>query len=256
MTDAPPPDDARPEPPPPPGSGAPPPPPPPPPTEVTPSAPPPPPPPTEVFSPPPGYGQPPAAPPGYGQPPPPPGFGQQPPPAPPAFGQPQPPLPGYGQPPPPYGQPPPPGYGQPYGPGVAAPPPPAKGNSGCLKAFLIGLAVVVVLGIAGTIAIVFLVRDNVGNADRDTYEITGRRCTSDASGNPEFTVDVRNTDNRRRSFKVRAGFFQDGRRVGPSTEEITGSLARNATQRLTLTGSGTLDGRFQCRIVAVEYWGN
>lgn len=174
---------------------------------------------------------------------PPPGYG--PPPAPGAlpYGS----TPGYGPPPQQYGAPP-----MGYAPVVA------QGMSGCLKAFLVVLALGVLLLVVGGIAAVFLIDDAVdefrdGDAD-EADDVRGIECDLDAQGDLHATVTVRNDSSERSNYIIEVAWADgDGTLLTTSTAVIDAVQPgqRGEGSAVTVTDPPA-DGDVDCDVTAVQ----
>ena len=173
--------------------------------------------------------------PGYAAPPPPPGAGA------PAFGPP----PGYGTPPP-----------------MAYAPAPASGMSGCLKAFLIVLAIVGVLSVVGVIVAVTVVDDAVDDFADDVNgtdageldDVEDIVCDTDAVGDLHATVTVVNDSSERSNYIITVAFEDDD-----GVQLDTGTAFINAVEpdqeasgdAVTFTDPPA-NGDFDCRVASLE----
>lgn len=210
---------------------------------------------------PPGGYQPPQQPPGGYQPP------QQPPaaPQPPQYQQP-PQQPQYQQPPaapqpPQYQQPPAqPGQFQPVNPQATS-----SGN-GCLKAFLIVLAISVVLGILATVFFVLAVGKAVdtavktfGVADASDYEIKIDKCEISDLGTLKTSGQITNKASHSQAYNITVDFSDnDNVKIGSDGLIYTGSLSSGQKANWEGTGvaTGTAPDKIQCKVTQVNYWGS
>jgi hypothetical protein len=190
------------------------------------------------YAPSPGFGPPPGG--GYAPPGPPQGYG--PPPGPPGPG-------GYGPPPGPPG--PAPGYGP--------PPAPAKSGGGCLKIFLIVLAVVVVLGVVTVGGLAFagkrLWDTSVGTANADDYSLEAADMACTVSGTTlTATGTIRNRTDHNQAFRVAIDFVENGTKLGDDSA-ITKSLSagESATFRASRTVSKA-PRALTCKVTDVAYF--
>jgi hypothetical protein len=183
-------------------------------------------------------------------PPPPGGYPQQP-----QQPQYQPPQPQYQQPQPQYQQP---QQFQPVNPAAA------KSGNGCLKAFLIVMAISVVLGVGATIFLVAVVgkavNDNFGEAKSSDYkiDIPAGSCTIDATGSPTASGTLTNTSDTRHIFRLTVDFVgSDGTKIDTSNFVTTPSLSGGEKGNWTaysFKDAGSKD--ITCNVSKVEYFGS
>ncbi len=158
---------------------------------------------------------------------------------------------------------PPPGAPQPggyYPPGPApypmGPPPARQPMSGCLKAFLIGLAVAVVLLIGGCVAAVTLGR-HVANDIADETESERRDvgtidCHVDASGFMVADVEILNHTSKSSNYILDVSFSESGS-VTTNTPTFLNNLAPGATGTATANSATAPTGTdFTCRVDTVQ----
>lgn len=165
-------------------------------------------------------------------------------------------APGYVAPPPPpaaYGPPP-----QPYAPYPAgAYAPPAKsGMGGCLKAFLVVLALTVVLGGIGLVLAARAVDDAVDDLDgRDADEVddvTDLECGTDAAGDLRATFAVENDSSDRSNYVITIAFEDaDGNQLDTASAFVNALESGQRTETEAITFTDAPDG-FTCRVTDVE----
>jgi hypothetical protein len=158
---------------------------------------------------------------------------------------------------------PPPGMAPPgayYPPGPApypmGPPPPSQGMSGCLKAFLIGLVVAVVVGIGGCAALVVVANeasddfvDETASERRDVGEID---CHVDASGFMVADVAISNHTSKRSNYVLQVSFQENGT-VTATSGAFLDNLAPDDTGTATATtGTAPTGSEFTCRVDSVQ----
>jgi hypothetical protein len=223
------------------------------------------------YAPPPGFGPPPG---GHDQPPsgeqqgyaPAPGFGPPPGgdyPPPQGYAPPGPPQgpPGYGPPGAPAGYGPPPG---PPGPGYAPggpPPTPAKSGGGCLKIFLIGTAVIVVLIVLTVGGLFFAGRawwqNNVGTANPDDYALDAGDMTCSVSGSTvTATGTIRNRTDHNQAFRVSVDFVESGTKLGDDSAFTTSLAAGQSTTFRTSRTVSRPPKALTCKVTDVAYFFN
>lgn len=205
-----------------------------------------------------GYPEQPQQPGGY-QPPP----GSQPPPPyqPPAYQPPQ------------YQQPQQPQYQQPQQPQYVQQPqqfqpigaPSNKSGNGCLKAFLIVLAITVVLGIIGTVALFAFASKVVdeavksfGVADTKDYDVTidEGSCKIDTLGSMSSSGVFTNKANRRQAYNLTVDYYDNSNtKLKTDSFVATGALDKDAKTKWTSTtfNSGTLPDSITCKVSQVNY---
>lgn len=158
--------------------------------------------------------------------------------------------------------PPPAGYGPPpqqMGPPMAYGPPPKQGMNGCLKAFLIVLALSFVLGIAAVVVAVAFVDDAVddfaedfaeGSADEQD-DIDEVECGEDDFGNLHATVRVTNDSSERSNYIIEVAFVDGNTQLETSVAFIN---AVEPGQRAEGDASTATDAPsdFECRAVGVQ----
>lgn len=156
---------------------------------------------------------------------------------------------GYGPPPQP-NLPPPPGYG-------AFPVSQVKsGMSGCLKAFLIVLAIVVVLGLGSCVLLVSRADDIVdefgplnGDEARDAGPIDCRR--SDATGNVTATFDLTNRSSETSNYIIAIEFTGSGDQTDTVPVSVD-QLDPGETAQQTATSFTNFTGDVDCRLIAFQ----
>jgi hypothetical protein len=183
-------------------------------------------------------------------PPPPGGYPQQP-----QQPQYQPPQPQYQQPQPQYQQP---QQFQPVNPAAA------KSGNGCLKAFLIVMAISVVLGVVGTVALIAfgtkVVNDNFGEAKTSDYaiDIPAGNCTLSSSGLASVDGTLTNKSDTKHVFRLTVDFVgTDGTKIDTSPFVLTPSLSPGEKGSWTATAftSSTKGTDINCNVSKVEYFG-
>jgi hypothetical protein len=182
-----------------------------------------------------------------------------------------PPAPGYAAPPP--------------APGYVAPPPtsgePApvkKSGNGCLKAFLIVFAIMVVLGIGLFVLLAFVVKKGVDTVNNDVAAqakvekrtgisslalgfnskhppqddiSTDFSCTTDSSGNMQASGQLTNHSSDTSTYTISVSFRQNGSEVGTGSDLLPSvDAGQNATW--TATSFTPAEGSFTCKITEVE----
>lgn len=169
------------------------------------------------------------------------------PPPPPAATSFPPPQPAYGPPPQQYA-PLPPGYA----------PPASQGMSGCLKAFLIVLAVSVVLGAVALVIVVVAVDDAVDdfeeNRSSEVDDVSDLECDVDVAGDLHATFTVENDSSDRSNYVIEITFEDDGGdQLDTAVAFVNGleSGQRTEGEATTFTDAPS-DGGFSCRILEVE----
>jgi hypothetical protein len=189
--------------------------------------------------PPPGYGPPG----GYG---PPPGY---PPAQPPGY----PPGPGYSPAP---GAPP--GAPGPYGP----PPAPAKKGNGCLKAFAIVSVIVLVIGIGGTVALVYGAnrwwQSTVGTARTSDYQIdtSAFTCSITPGRLMKATGNFTNKKDQAQAYRISIDFTEgsNGPKLGDAIA-FTGTLNAGETKPFDANAVATRQPTaVRCKITDVSYF--
>jgi len=177
--------------------------------------------------------------------------------------------------------PPPGGYVPPPQQGYVAPPPaPAKkGGNGCLKAFLIVFAILVVLGIGVFVLLGFVVKKGVDSVNDDIkaeQKVEARtgiksnsfgfnanhppqddvfpdamKCTTDSDGNMQATGTLTNHSSETSFYIITVVFKQNGAQVSDGVDTVSNvDAGGDATWTVnTATPAGT---SFSCRISEVE----
>jgi hypothetical protein len=191
--------------------------------------------------------------------------------------------PGGYQPPPAAPQPPqyqPPQYQQPQQPQYAVQPqqfqpvnPQAsKSGNGCLKAFLIFMAISVVLGVIATVVFVLFIGKVVdeavrtfGVADTKDYviDIDPDSCKIDensVTGSMEVSGTITNKANRRQAYNLTVDYF-DNNDVKLSTDSLvyTGALEKDAKGKWSsssFTSGSKKPDSIKCKVSQVNYWGS
>jgi hypothetical protein len=135
-------------------------------------------------------------------------------------------------------------------------PPPSQGMSGCLKAFLIGLAVAVVLGIGGCVAIVFVARDAaddfVEETESERRDIGEIDCHTDASGFMVADVEITNHTSKSSNYILSVSFVENGS-VTTSSSAFLDNLPPGSTGTAPATTSATPTGSdFTCQVDSVQ----
>ena len=128
--------------------------------------------------------------------------------------------------------------------------------SGCLKAFLIVLAIGAVIGIGSCVALVVAVddaSDDVNQSEADEADDVGEpECKTDEVGFMAATMQVTNNSSERSNYTIEVT-FED-----PNGDQIeTGAALVSALepdQSTTATASSLTEapGEFTCRVVDVE----
>jgi hypothetical protein len=162
------------------------------------------------------------------------------------------PPPGYGPPPQQLG-PPPGGYAP-----MGYAPMPKQGMNGCLKAFLIVLALSVVLLVAGGIAAAFLIDDAVDDfVDGDSEEandVQDVECEVDGAGNLRATVTVRNDSSERSNYIIQVSWEDDGgTELTSSAAFINGVQPGDRADGDAISGvAAPTDGDADCAVTGVQ----
>jgi len=164
----------------------------------------------------------------------------------------------YGERPPSYTPAGPPPYGTASNPYQPAP---TKGGRGCLKAFLIFLAIGVLLSIIG-IVVLFVAANrlvqNFGTARPEDYELTqdDMTCTV-TSGEMDVSGVITNKTDHNQEFRIKIDFAEgtDGPLLGEATA-FTGSLTSG--ESMTFRESSPISRQpraLTCKVVDVSYFG-
>jgi hypothetical protein len=153
---------------------------------------------------------------------------------------------------------------QPVNPGASS-----SGN-GCLKAFLIVMAISVVLGIGITIFVVVVAGSAInevandpslqfGTADASDYEIVIDTCTVGDFGLLEATGTITNKDSVRRAYSINVDFTDPGNanlKLGSSFDSTSG-LNEGQSEAWEVTSSATGEpGEVECKVSQVSYFGD
>jgi hypothetical protein len=128
--------------------------------------------------------------------------------------------------------------------------------SGCLKAFLIGLAVAVVLGIGGCVAVVFVARDAADDFVEETAaeraDVGDINCHTDASGFMVADIEITNHSSKRSNYILTVSFQEAGSETASSSAFLD-NLAPDATGTATATTGTTPTGTdFTCQVDDVQ----
>ena len=174
-----------------------------------------------------------------------------------------PPPAGYGPPPQPgatpYGSAP--AYGPPpqqMGAPMGYAPPASQGMNGCLKAFLIVLALLTVLGVIGAIVAVTLLDDAVDDfVDGDSDEANDVRdvdCDVDAAGNLRATITVENDSSERSNYILQVAWQDDdGRELTSSAAFINAVQPGDQESGDSVTSEpAPSNGDFDCEVTGVQ----
>jgi hypothetical protein len=155
---------------------------------------------------------------------------------------------------------PPPYPGSTYPPATPAPAP-AKSGKGCLKAFLISLAVAVVLAIIAVVVLGVmtnrLVQNTIGTAKPEDFELSAEMACNFDAGRMSMTGAITNTTDHNQEFRISIEFVEGktGPKLGEATA-LTGSLS--AGQSTGFRASSVVSSQptgLTCRIVDVAYNG-
>jgi hypothetical protein len=115
------------------------------------------------------------------------------------------------------------------------------------------------LAVAGGILLSRAVDDRSaqsGPAPADTFDLVLDSCTTTASGTPVMTMRFTNRSGSTHRFRIQAGFFLGGRRVGLDHSVRTGTLEDGRAEELTMSGGPTPPAGFTCRITGVRFAGS
>jgi hypothetical protein len=144
--------------------------------------------------------------------------------------------------------------------------PQASSGNGCLKAFLIVMAIGVVISIIGGIALVLVVGkavDNVsktfGTADAADYAVDITACTVDSTTgllNAEGTLT--NKADRKQAYNLTINFVSaDNTKLGSDSLIFTGGLDKGQKYQFTATGTSSASkppDSIQCKQGDVSYF--
>jgi hypothetical protein len=166
-----------------------------------------------------------------------------------------PPQPPTAPPPPPTSPPAPPPSGY-YAPGPLAPAPAQSGMSGCLKAFLIVLAVLVVLGV-GSCVVLVVVAEDVGEdlieeQGDEADDIQGVDCGTSSAGFMAAELEVTNDSSERSNYFIDVSFeSSNGDQIDTAFVNVS-SLDPGQSTTIEATTLTEPTGDFTCRVVEVE----
>jgi hypothetical protein len=160
-----------------------------------------------------------------------------------------------------------------YGPAPARPAPevgyapyrpaPARSGNGCLTAFVVTVAVALVVVIASVVALVLgtraIVRDNLGTARPGDYELSSSTstCEIEASGAVAVTGTITNRAEGSRRYRISADVHDEGGGAIGRGTAVTPSLAPGQATPFTVrVATSTRTGSLSCQITDVSYLGN
>jgi len=139
--------------------------------------------------------------------------------------------------------------------------PPATGMSGCLKAFLIVLAIAFVLGLGSCVVLVVIADDVVDEVEQDLAEEDEREArdigeldcrTNDTTGFMEAEVPVTNHSSERSNYFIEIVFeAPDGSQIDTALATVSNLEPGQSTTDIAGTAIEA-PGDFTCRVVGVE----
>jgi hypothetical protein len=138
--------------------------------------------------------------------------------------------------------------------------PPKSGMSGCAKAAIVGVVVIVLLGIAAAVALVVFADEVVEQVGEDLTEeradeaddVQSTRCGTNEAGFLIATIDVTNDSSERSNYVIQVA-FEDGE--GDQITSATAFLDNvEPGQSASAEASTTVEppAQVDCRVVEVE----
>lgn len=147
-------------------------------------------------------------------------------------------------------------------PGSAPPPAQRSGMSGCLKAFLIVLAVGAVLGLGSCVALAVLVDDAAEDVEeqlaeeeeREARDLGDVSCTVDDAGFMVADIPVTNNSSERSNYSIEVTFEgADGSQLDTGLAPVESlEPGQSTTARAQTLTEPPPDGQFDCRVVEVD----
>jgi hypothetical protein len=138
--------------------------------------------------------------------------------------------------------------------------PPKSGMSGCAKAAIVGVVVIVLLGIAAAVALVMFADEVVEEVGEDLTEeradeaddVQSTTCGTNEAGFLTATVDVTNDSSERSNYIIQVTFEDgDGTQVASATaflNNVEPGQSASAEASTTVEPPAQVD----CRVVEVE----
>lgn len=152
---------------------------------------------------------------------------------------------------------------------LAAAPPAAQGappaakpqSNGCLKAFVIGTVVCVVLGTVAMVGLLMLGKKAAEDIDRtfgvaavQDYALTIDSCEIDDFDNPRAVGTIVNNSDRRQAFEIKIEFVDEANVLVSNGLTFSGALDKGQTGNWTVpTFDDAGDKPITCRVSEVSY---